>query len=56
MVDNIGMNQRGVGPNGNVRKLDDVRDPVGCDSYFSVGGHRKEGLRRGNEVGYRGSR
>ena len=53
MVDNIGMDHRWVGPNGNIRKLDDVRDPVGCDTYFNVGGQRKKGLRRGNEVGYR---
>jgi hypothetical protein len=44
------MNHRGAGPNRNLRKLDDIRDPVGFNSYFNVGGHRKEGLRKGNEI------
>jgi hypothetical protein len=47
MVDNIGMNHRGAGSNGNVRKFDDVRDPVRCDSYFAVGERHKVRLGKG---------
>jgi hypothetical protein len=39
-----------AGPNGNLCKLDDVQDPVRCDSYLNVGGHRQEGLKKGYGV------
>lgn len=42
---NICMNHRGARPDGYVRELDDVRNPVRCNSYFGVGGHRKVGKR-----------
>ena len=39
----ICMNQGGTGPNRYVRKLDDVRDPIRCNSNFGVTGHCKTG-------------
>lgn len=41
MVADVGMDNGGTRPNGYVGKLDDIRDPVGRDSYFRVGWHRK---------------
>ena len=41
MVDNTGMDNGGARPNGYIGELDDIRNPVRCDSYFRVGGHRR---------------
>ena len=53
MVDNIGMNHGGARPNGDVRKFDDIRDPVRRDSYFGVVGHHKVGQKRGKKLATR---
>ena len=44
MVANIRMVNGGAGgtrPNGYVGKFDNIRDPVGRNSYFRAGGHRR---------------